>query len=94
VADVVNTIMSKLVPLEGSILLKCIFKKWEGRHGTNLLLSGYRNVVRCCEHVNEHTGSNRWKDNIKMRLQEMGREAWDGFTSFRIRKCEQVLLTQ
>jgi hypothetical protein len=38
--DVVNTIMNILVPIDGRIILKCIFKKWEVRRGTDLPRSG------------------------------------------------------
>jgi hypothetical protein len=43
--------------LEGRIILKWMFKKWDGRYGVDLSGLGYGQVADCCECGNEHSGS-------------------------------------
>ena len=43
--------------VDGRIKLKCIFRKWDGRHGLDLSGSGLGQVVGSCECGNEPSGS-------------------------------------
>jgi hypothetical protein len=43
--------------VDGRIILKCIFKKWDGRHGLDCSGSGEGQVAGACECCNELSGS-------------------------------------
>jgi hypothetical protein len=43
--------------VDGRIILKYIFRKWERRHGLDLSGSGQGQVAGCCECGNEPLGS-------------------------------------
>jgi hypothetical protein len=42
---------------DGRIILKWIFKKWDGGHGLDLSGSGHGQIAGSCKCGNEHLGS-------------------------------------
>ena len=47
----------KVLDVDGRIILKCIFKKWDGEKWTRLLWLWMGQETGCCEWGNEPSGS-------------------------------------
>jgi hypothetical protein len=48
--------------IDGRIILKCIFQKWDEGAWTELIGSEWRQVAGCCECGNETSGSKKCRE--------------------------------